>query len=189
MNIRNRERRVVLVLLATVALLSAGLTGASAQELPGGNETTAPERTAIYDQLGDLVVHSYSYEDGEMTLEVSWRGTTPETVTITEMVALDSGGSQRISFKKIRLLPDERTEITVSARMKDGTAAVLLTTPQSVERSEALLVQHGAGSFDPFAGTTSSAGWIGGVSVAVSMIGLAAVRAKRNDPEGPEEVE
>jgi len=140
---------LVFVLLFGFGALAVASTGAVAQEQPE-NETTPQEELTpeeeIEDQLGNLVVHSYDY-DGDterMTIEMSWQGDVPTTVTLTEMIELDSGGTTQISFQRQRLRPDERTEVTIGARQRTGgTAAVLLTTPESVENGEALVLQDG----------------------------------------------
>ena len=140
---------LVFVLLFGFGALAVASTGAVAQEQPE-NETTPQEELTpeeeIEDQLGNLVVHSYDY-DGDterMTIEMSWQGDVPTTVTLTEMIELDSGGTTQISFQRQRLRPDERTEVTIGARQRTGgTAAVLLTTPESVDRGEGLVLQDG----------------------------------------------
>ncbi|MFC7057237.1 hypothetical protein [Halovenus salina] len=132
---------LVLCVCATVALAA----GASAQET--GNETTTDQE--ITEQLGDLVVHSYAYEDtddgpGRFTIDMTWTGRAPEQVTLTEMLELDSGGSTEISFQQQRLVPDQRTEITMNAEVRSGgTAAILVSTSESVERGEAVVLQDG----------------------------------------------
>jgi hypothetical protein len=141
---------LVLVLLFGFGALAVASTGAIAQEQPAENETTPEEELTpeeeIEDQLGDLVIHSYDY-DGDterMTIEMSWQGRAPTTVTLTEMIELDSGGSTQISFQRQRLRPNERTEVKIGARQRTGgTAAVLLTTPESVDRGEGLVLQDG----------------------------------------------
>jgi len=111
----------------------------------------------LADQLGDLTVHEYSYSDGQMTIQATWTGATPETVTLTEMIELDSEGSTAISFQQQRLIPGERTEITMAVEERSsGTAAVLLTTPQGTERNEALVLQAGEPTNWPTIGLDSA---------------------------------
>ena len=145
-----RQRPVqTLVLLAAVlagaVLLASAIVGtATAQELPGQNETNTPQATQAVEQLGDLVIHAYDYDDGEMTIDATWGGASPTSLTATEMVEMDSGGATEISFKQIRLMPDSRTEITMAVdERSSGVAAVLLSTPNSIENSDALLLQAG----------------------------------------------
>lgn len=150
---RWRHARLV-GLLFTAVVLCAGVAltfaaGASAQETTPANETATPEEE-IAEQLGDLVIHSYEYTDGAddepgtFTIEMTWAGRAPEQVTLTEMIELDSGGSTQISFQQQRLRPDERTEITMDAEVRSGgTAAIMVTTAQSVENGEAVVLQDG----------------------------------------------
>lgn len=132
------------IVLAGAVLLAGAIAGtASAQELPGQTNET-DDATEVAEQLGDLVVHSYEYDDGEMTIEATWNGNVPETLTATEMIEMDSGGATEISFKQLRLMPDRRQEITMQvSERSSGTAAVLLTTEQSVQNSNALVLQAG----------------------------------------------
>lgn len=147
---------LVFMVLFGFGALAVASSGAVAQEQPDdpteqndSTPTPAEELTPeeeIEDQLGDLVIHSYDY-DGDterMTIEMSWQGRAPTTATLTEMIELDSGGSTQISFQRQRLRPDERTEVKIGARQRTGgTAAVLLTTPESVDRGEGLVLQDG----------------------------------------------
>lgn len=136
--------------LCVCALLAAGapaLAQADAAQNATENGTlddpNEPDQE-IADQLGDLIVHDYSYSDGEMKIEATWTGDTPETITLTEMIELDSAGSTAISFQQQRLLPDERTELSIAVEERSsGTAAVLVTTPQGTEMNEALVLQAG----------------------------------------------
>jgi hypothetical protein len=137
------HRLTALACACVLALLIAPAP-ALAQADAAQNATADQPDTEVTDQLGDLVIHSYEYDDGEMLIDATWRGETPETVTLTEMIELDSEGSTKISFKTARLLPDERTEITIAAEERaGGTAAVLVTTPQSTENNEAVVLQAG----------------------------------------------
>lgn len=176
---------MVLFVLLFVGLLAAG-TGA-AQELPGDdNETTTPAPTEKTEQLGDLVVHSYEYGDGTMTITATWEGPTPTTLTLTEMIELDSGGATEISFKKVRLLPRETTEIEVALEKRSsGTAAVMLSTPESIEESNALVLQAGdAVDRGPIPFGTAS-GLIGAAAIGgAGMAFVLTARSYRDDHEG-----
>lgn len=180
---------LLLAFMALTLAIGAGLiaASASAQELPGQNETVTPSETDVQDQLGDLVVHDYSYDakSATMTIDMTWKGDRPETITLTEMIELDSAGSTTISFKTVRLFPGERHSIQIGAEKSSGTAAVLLTTEQSVQNNDALVLQAGDGVERgpvPF-GTASGL-------IAVAAIGgagltfAAVVRSYREDEEG-----
>lgn len=144
----SRARVVGFVFCVVLIVLSLGTvtTAASAQELPGDDSAdNDSDGTQVADQMGDLVIHSYSYDarNKQFNITATWRGSIPEQLTITELLELDSSGSTQISFKEVRLLPDQKTTITVAAEKRDGTAAVLLTTPQSVQNQSALVLQSG----------------------------------------------
>jgi hypothetical protein len=193
---------LVLVLLFGFGALAVASTGAVAQEQPDdpteqndSTPTLAEELTPeeeIEDQLGDLVVHSYNY-DGDierMTIEMSWQGRAPTTVTLTEMIELDSGGSTQISFQRQRLRPDERTEVKIGARQRTGgTAAVLLTTPESVDRGEGLVLQDGDPDSYPAIGFTNVILGLSATSVlSAGFVFVIVVRKKHAEEYGKERV-
>jgi len=174
----------LLIIILGVGLIAAA--DASAQELPGENETETPEPTKVTEQLGKLVVHDYDYDGETMTISATWRGTGPTTVTLTEMIEMDSGGATEISFKKVRLLPNDQTEIEIALEEREsGTAAAMLTTPESVDNSAALVLQSGD-AVDrgpiPFgtASTLIGAAAIGGAGMAFVLT----ARSYRDDHEG-----
>lgn len=141
---------VAFVLVCFIGMALLATAAATAQETPTpepGNETVADEQIA--DQLHDLVIHEYDYSDrddgpGEFTIEMTWDGRAPQSVTLVEMLELDSGGSTQISYQQLRLSPGERTEVTMDAEIRSGgTAAIMITTQQSIEENDALVIQDG----------------------------------------------
>jgi hypothetical protein len=153
------HRLTALACVCALALLTAPAPALAQTDAPQNSTAGQPDQpdTEVTDQLGDLVVHSYEYSDGQMVIDATWRGETPETVTLTEMIELDSAGSTEISFKTARLLPGERTELTIAAEERaGGTAAVLVTTPQSTANNEALVLQAGEPSTWPTVGLDSA---------------------------------
>ena len=134
-----------MIALASPAAATIQDETAQNESTPTPAEELAPEEE-IADQLGDLVIHSYDYDDSTetMTIEASWQGRAPTRATFVEMIELDSGGSTEISFQRVRLRPDERTEISVSATTRTGgTAAIMVTTPESIDAGNALILQDG----------------------------------------------
>lgn len=114
-----------------------------------GNETAqiAEELGADHDDWS-LLIHEYDFNErdtgGEFEIEMTWEGPTPETVTATEMIELDSEGSTQISFHQSRLTPGERTTVTMDAEIRSGgTAAIMITTARSVDAGEAIVLQDG----------------------------------------------
>lgn len=191
MSQRNQAVRLAVLVVMVMVTISTIPVSVSAQSAGNATATTtAPEDHPIEvsDQLGDLVIHDYEYRAGAgvMVIEASWRGETPTTITLTEMVTLDSGGSATVSFKQVRILPDERTTIRVSVGESGGVAAVLLTTPESVEANEALILQEGKPTDDPFAIFEGVQGLLVGVGVSVLMAFLAAVVLLKRESDGVE---
>ena len=182
------RRRQILALLVSLALAGTVLGAAvpaTAQELPG-DETETPHPTQVTEQLGDLVVHDYSYNGETMTITATWRGDLPTTLTLTEMIEQDSAGATEISFKQVRLVPGEQTEIEIALEERSsGTAAALLTTPESVENANALVLQSGdaveRGPI-PFGTATVLVGLaaVGGAGMAFALT----ARSYRDDDQG-----
>lgn len=141
-------RRLALTLAAVLVLAGVAVAPAAAQDQASddGNESES-ETTALAAQLGALNVHSYNYDGERMNITVTWTGETGTRVTLTEMLSLDSAGSAEISFKRVRLLPGRETQLTVAVEERpSGAAAVLVTTPESIERGDALVLQSGSPS-------------------------------------------
>lgn len=132
-----RTLATLVVVLGMIVLLSlAGTSPAVAQ-----NDTN---QTTVVEDLGDLRVHSYEYVDGEMHIDVTWQGDRPTWLTSVELIELDQAGSTEISFRQIRLPPGDPTRLTMSVEERSGgTAAVMLTTSQSIEAGNALVLQAG----------------------------------------------
>jgi len=182
------RRRQILALLVSLALAGTVLGAAvpaTAQELPG-DETETPQPTQVTEQLGDLVIHDYSYDGETMKITATWRGDLPTTLTLTEMIEQDSAGATEISFKQVRLVPGEQTEIEIALEERSsGTAAALLTTPGSVENANALVLQSGdaveRGPI-PFGTATVLVGLaaVGGAGMAFALT----ARSYRDDDQG-----
>jgi outer membrane biosynthesis protein TonB len=116
----------------------------------GSTPEPTPEPEQIEEQLGDLIIHSYDFDTndagdgGVFTIKATWTGRAPEQTTLTEMIELDSAGSTQISFQQQRLRPGEKTTIKMDAAIRSGgTAAIMVTTSESVENGEAIVLQDG----------------------------------------------
>jgi len=125
---------------AFVFVLSAGATPAMSQDI-GANESDETEE--IYDELGQLTVETVEYSGGQFEITMRWNGDTPEQVSLTELIELDSSGSTGISIQQQRLLPRATTTVTISAEQSSGTAAVILSTESSIQNGNALVIQEG----------------------------------------------
>lgn len=148
------------VAVVAIVAIAAIVPAAAVADDPAENDTALEDdpNVEIADQLGDLVVHDYSYdsEAGVLEIEATWTGDRPTTTTATEMVELDSGGSTQISFEQVRLTPDETVELAMDVDERtDGTAAVLVTTSESIDEGDALVIQAG----DPSTWGSVPSGW------------------------------
>lgn len=111
------------------------------------------------------------------------------SVTLTEVISFEEGtGSGSITTED---LARGINVVTFNVEPRDGEAAVTITTPTSLENGNYRYVSTGkvGGGQSPLEATTSTAGWLGGASVAVSMVGLAAYQVKRKNPSEPEMME
>lgn len=192
-----RRSLFVAGLCACVLVLVLGASSpASAQSVddPRANDSTGnetnDETTELANQLGALKIHSYSYDGDaqEMRITATWTGRAPTTATLTELIELDSGGSTQISFKKIRLLPDEKTEFTVGARERSGgTAAVLISTPESVQNNSAVVLQAGSPSERDPVPFNMAAGAVAAAAGLAVLVSIALVVRKKYAEEGGKE--
>lgn len=145
----SKKRALVALSLGLVAVLALGLVApVEASSTNNSTSDSSPDEPGeVADQLGDLVIEGYSYDSDSQTMRITarWEGVTPTEMTAVEMRQMDSGGSQKISFKQIRLIPGETTTLTMTVEQsRDGTASVLISTPESVEQGDALLIQSGS---------------------------------------------
>jgi hypothetical protein len=136
---------VVIVAIGTIAVPVAGANNSTTESpTPTTTESAGVEKA---EQLGDLVVHDYHVDNQTMIIEMTWNGKVPTSATMTEMLPMDNAGTAKISFKTVRLLPDTRTTVEVDVSTSPEVDAVMLSTPESVEQGEALLLrEQGSGS-------------------------------------------
>lgn len=185
---------LVFVLAVSGPLALAGSAVAQdAPDDPRATPTPTPEADEeIADQLGNLVIHEYDYDKTSNTfvMDMTWTGEAPEGVTMTEMLQLDSGGATQISFEEIRLAPGERTTVKMGAEIRSGgTAAILITTAQSVERGEALVLQDGDPSSYPAIPFDMAILFVGATAaVTAAGVFVFVFRIKRDEDHGKERI-
>jgi archaellum component FlaF (FlaF/FlaG flagellin family) len=171
-----RTQKIIIALTLSLAL-SLGVGGALAQE---SNQSEDPgiSETQIEEQLGDLVIHSVEWDSSNKTVElvVTWRGSLSTSVSTMELLDPESSSNQ-IGIDQSRVLPGERTRIRVQLSSTDG---VVISTPESIERQEALLLTPNTGG-----GTQIRLMWgvLLGVLVGVGGAGYAAIREQRSTAE------
>lgn len=172
-----------IVLLGVVLGVSLGLIGLAGTALGQQNETNGggveESNTEVEEQLGNLVIHSVEWSDANksVTFEATWRGALSTEISTIELIDPDSK-SEQIGIDQTRVLPDQRTEITVQLSRLDG---VVVSTPESIEEGDALLLQPDAG------GSGNQVRLIYGVLLGVALggggAGYAAIRRQRSTSE------
>jgi hypothetical protein len=175
---RTHKIAVVGVLLGVIGLgLGLGLSGVA---LGQQNDTDGSEdSTEIEEQLGELVIHSVEWSESNSSVEIeaTWRGDTSTQISSIELIKPDSQ-SEQIGIDQTRVLPGDRTTITVQLSRLDG---VIVSTPESIERGDALLLQPDSGG----GGTQVRLlyGVLLGVGLGGAGAGYAAVRRQRSTSE------
>jgi hypothetical protein len=188
MNFYRALRTGVVSLVVVLVLLCATASTAVAQDQNDTDEIEEPENS-IENELHDLLVRSVEYADGEFSLVVEWTGQTPETLTLTEMVQLDGSGTQGISMQTHRLYPGQQAEITIGAEQSGGTAAVILSTRQSIERGDALVIQEGEPTTrEPVPFNLAALSVIGSALIGVAISVVLVVRKKNAEERGKERI-
>jgi len=176
------SKRTVLAVVVAVWILS---TGATAQELPG--ETPTPTQTPEtpgeqIDESTRLVSAEYNDEDDTVTVVIA--SDTLQDIVVSDAGAFVEGGvvPQRTATAK----PGEQTTIVIPVtRTDEGFVGVSIATRETLYAVPIRVVDP----LNPWTKTTSQDGWLGGISVSIAMIGLAAWRTKRKSPDAPEGVE
>jgi hypothetical protein len=140
--------KTMAALALAVALLGLSVAGAAAQtqsnttdEQPEQNDTTEQDsddrddqadqqETQIYSQLGDLQIHGVTIvDDSTGRISVTWTGRAPETVRYAQI----DGDSQQIAMSSTRLLPGEKTNLTVD--IVDKSEPAMIWTQQSLREN------------------------------------------------------
>lgn len=177
--------KIFLVVLCLCVSLPVLAVSGAAQE----TNQTGDQPTEIYDQLGDLKIETVEYDGTQFEITLKWTGSAPESVSLTELIELDSAGSTGISLQQQRLLPGESTTVTISAEQSGGTAAVIVSTETSISNGNALVIQEGTPTARepvPFDMALLS---VGGSAVVAVLVSIAlVVRMKNDEDRGKERV-
>lgn len=182
---------------AWLANATAGRDLSTPTPTPTPADTPAPDQEASagrnvsikIDKTAD-VVH-YAWSNGQF--EITIRAEIPkENVAISESIgrSTKSGDATSGTFaiRQYDLSPG-KTTVSIPARKFNGVAMVTLTTRQCIAAGSCPYLQAGGGSPSPYERTGSTAGWLGGATVAMIMTGLAAYRIKNRNPSKPEEMQ
>ena len=133
-----RFSKPVAVGIAVAMTLTLLTTGAVAQqEVPTATPTpTTEEPDPIKGTVGHVEIQDYYVEDGMMVLEVNAKRAGPIALS-DSLAGLDSSGVTKVPQKK-QVLPSGEQELRLDVTVRDGTAAVTLST-----RSDAARIQSG----------------------------------------------
>lgn len=156
------------------------------------NETDEPDEPTPPDDLQrDAVTHvdedvritAWEHDGEAFHIRFEVDGDRPVTLDWAEMIQRTEGsGSYATSTE--RLLPGTQT-VTLPVEPVAGEAGVTLETSASRDDDRGTYLSTGVTETEagPWSTTSSSAGWFGGLSVALSMMIAAAWQVKRRDDE------
>ena len=190
--------KFLMALLLVAATLSGSGMVAAQEQTPTttANSTTSREAETVMFQIDEFVtLRSASYDAANQTFTLTLHNNNlvPRSVVIVDSTAQaramdsDEKGIRAHEAPSKRLTINEGvTTVTMHASPHKGVALLAIgTTRGNIGLSSGSLDTGGAG---PFAGTSSTAGWIGGATVTVSMVALAAIRIKNREYDDVEDV-
>jgi len=182
---------IILMLVALVlASVPAGAVAAQAQSnettQAQGNETATDSGGKVIDEDLRLVNWSYDYDAEKFSLR--FESDRPKRVTLTEAVQMSEGSGDGTIRRTT--ISEGVTTVELSISPVAGQAAVFITTSKTQAENRFAWVSTGqtdTSGGGPFAGTSSTAGWLGGATTAVAMVGAAAYRRKNKDYDDVED--
>lgn len=146
-------QKATLIACIVLAVLTGALVAspvAATQEAPNNTTTNTPTTTAEEDTRNVSIqvdpttyVASYEYRNGEF--RVTLVSSVPKTVTISEAVGGEKGGTGYFNVRQVRLMPNEPTTVTIPAEQTDGKSVVTLTTSLCIEQGKCPYIQAGSG--------------------------------------------
>jgi hypothetical protein len=183
--------RSILGVIVLLAVLAIGLVPTAAGQ---ENRTDTDQEQSGLDEDPiavdeTLTITSWSYDEGSQELTIEFNATRPTTVTITEAASADSGRTGELSITRERVLPGESTLTLSVSPGPVGEVAVVVTTTESVDREQGVFLSTGQDATpqpSPFAGTSPTAGWIGGASLSLVTVVLAGIYRMRREATEPE---
>jgi hypothetical protein len=179
--------RLFALLLAVVLTVSLIPIGAAADtDNESAMNSTVEESGDDYLEEIDptLRLTDWDYQDGEFVLRFD--SDRSNSVTISEAAQFDEGAGQ-MAIRQENLPRGEFT-VTISVPERAGEAGVVITTSASINAGHGTYVSTGQSddSRDPFARTSSTAGWLGGAGTVTFMTLFAARRWLHAEGDEPE---
>lgn len=161
-----------------MALLGLGAATGAAQEQQGpdlnlsdGESQDPGPDLEVSEQLGDLVIHSYTFGSQQLEVTLTWRGEAPTTLGVSQI-----GSGSRALISNNRLLPGEQTRISFDSVSESAPAVVW--TDESLPRQRAVVLDPSSGGFGSIE-TTLLRGSLIGISVGLIGTFIAAYRYRR----------
>lgn len=143
-------------LLASGAVASTSTAPTSAPLLQQENATESPEssedgsgqgdeNTVVAEVDSQIRVTSYSYDDANETMSITFenRGDSRSLITITEAISADQSGAGSFGIERVRIGGGSTVtaKIDVSRNPESGAAGVMITTTDSVENGKGVYLQ------------------------------------------------
>jgi hypothetical protein len=155
----------------------------------GGSAIAQAEARDARPQLVDDQVRltDWDYENG--TFVLTFDAEVPREIVLTEAVSTQQSESGRLAVRRTTLPRGESTIRMAIDRSPSGAAALTIASRQGTQQGRAVFVstrQPRSSSSSPFAGTSSTAGWLGGAGlapVAVVCAGAYKLRTETTEPE------
>jgi hypothetical protein len=119
---------VGIAFLMTLTLVTGGAVAQQA--------TTTEEPDPIKGTVGPIEIQDYRVENGQMVLEINAERPTPIALS-DSLAGLEGGGVTQIPLKQ-QVIPAGEQELRLDVTVRDGTAAVTLST-----RTDAARIQTG----------------------------------------------
>jgi len=177
---------LVVALLATAVAPGTGLASGQEQDQPG------PEAPQGYDQRVDewVTLTDWRYDSEQHRFLLTFESERTVRVTIAEVVSRQEGDSGRFSVQQHTVENGTTTVELLADPGPSGEAAVTITTARSLQQGRGVFVSTGqdaSGRTSPFAETSSTAGWLGGVSLVLVTLVIVVWRRMTQEPEAPRE--
>lgn len=176
--------RAVAMIGISIGLLAALLV------VPGGAEAAIQENNST--TTGYVVDDQVQLSDWEYrndTFVLTFDANVPREIVLTEAISTQQAQSGQLSIRR-RTLPRGESTIRMTVdRGPSGEAALTITSRQGTQQGRAVFVSTGqteSNSASPFAGTSSTAGWIGGAALALVSVVLAGSYKMRRESREPE---
>lgn len=133
-----------LLLASLVAPLAGAVAAQEQTQTPTPEESKESTVVAEIDQF--LRVLDYGYDADNETFAVTVENVDDEhisTLTATEVITGAESGSGAFGIKQVRIRPQETLTVKVDVERRNGKAAVMLSTQESISNGRGTFLQEG----------------------------------------------